>query len=118
VRRAFLLDHPPPLRTSPLRPVVPRPIVVSVEPVRIEPEQVEHMASIVQQLHAALVSFATVLCDVVRGIVETFRRAFPAGLSLVEFEDAARYVRRMDAHWHRTAGRPRSRMRPGRRRRR
>lgn len=129
VRRAFLLDADPP-HVRPPRPLPPLELHVDLEPLpamhvvppRFEPpqidrEQFERAASIVADVHAALVTFAQALLGAVRSIVETFQRAFPAPL-LVEFAQGAKYVRRMEAHRHRTAGRPRSRMRPGRSRRR
>lgn len=114
VRRAFLLDHSPPalppVKLQPIRVIPPRfePPVLT-----ITPEQAQHVRSTCEQIIEAFRSFARALGEAMRAVVEQFQRAFPAAL-LVELAEAARYERRMEAHWHRTAGRPRSRRRPGR----
>lgn len=134
VRRAFLLDHapaiPPPgeligpgvlprQEFPPMRVLPPRfepPAIRAVVAGSREPDVVRRASIEVASLLDAFRNFARALAAAVRSIVETFQRAFPAPL-LVEFAAGAKHYRRMEAHRHRTAGRPRSRMRPGRRRR-
>lgn len=100
-------DGLPPLRLAPLPAFLP--------PDRLdEIAHVREANRVMAQLVDAFAPLCRALADVVRQLIEAFQRIAPA-LLLVVNDEGARYARRMDAHWHRTAGRPRSRRRRGRR---
>lgn len=102
-------DGLPPLRLAPL-------------PAFIPPDRLDEIAHVrqtvgwVQEVIDAFAPLCRAMAEAVRQIIEAFHRIAPA-LLLVVNDEGARYARRMEAHYHRTAGRPRSRRRPGRCRR-
>lgn len=92
------------------------PMPVKPPAMAMSDDQARALAHALQPVVDAFREWARSFVAALGDVAAAFRRLFPAPL-LLELSAAAKYERRMEAHWHRTAGRPRSRRRPGRCRR-